>query len=78
MKIKLYDCVVLLRDLVEGVDFISPYHENIKAGSIGLVLELEDDWATVEFSYEDYRNPVHSVDLVDLTLYKQNEVSENG
>ena len=65
-KIELYDTVELLETLVEGEDFISSSKQDIKKGAKGCVIELKEDNALVEFSYNEYSDPVVSVKLSQL------------
>lgn len=70
-KINLYEDVVLLRDLKYGIDFIGGEKKDILKGSIGLVIEeIDDETCLVEFSSEEYRDPVTSVKYVDLAIKK--------
>ena len=65
-KIELYDTVELLETLVEGKDFISSSKQDIKKGAKGCVIELKKDNALVEFSYNEYSDPVVSVKISQL------------
>ncbi len=71
IKLELYDTVELLETLVEGEDFISFSKQNIEKGSKGHVLELNGDFALVEFSYDEYADPVVSVKMSNLTSVQQ-------
>ena len=64
MTIKQYDTIILLKDMIEGEDFLSSSKQTIKKGSIGTVVELlGDDKLLVEFSNTDYHDPVVSVPI---------------
>ena len=65
-KIELYDTVELLETLVEGEDFISSSKQDIKKGSKGCVIELNKDSALVEFSHNEYADPVVSVKISQI------------
>lgn len=70
-KINLYDAVVLLRDLKYGIDFIGGENKDIVKGSVGLVIEeIDGETCLVEFSNEEYRDPVISVKYIDLVIKK--------
>ena len=69
-QIELYDTVELLETLVEGEDFISFSKQNVEKGSKGRVMELNGDFALVEFSYDEYADPVVSVKKSKLKLCK--------
>ena len=64
MTIKQYDTIILLKDMIEGEDFLFNSKQTIKKGSIGTVVELlGDDKLLVEFSSTDYHDPVVSVPI---------------
>jgi hypothetical protein len=67
--VKIYSEVRLLKELKEGVDFLSTSKENIKENSVGTIIEIiDDEYVLVEFSNDDYEDPVHSVSIKDLEL----------
>lgn len=66
-KIELYKSVILRRDLLPGVDFISKDKTVFKKGSKGIVVEkIDEKGCLVEFSYKEYDDPVIGVDYDDL------------
>ena len=65
-KIELYDKVELLETLYEGKDFISNSKQDIIKGSKGCVIELQADKALVEFSSNEYKDPIVLVDVFKI------------
>lgn len=66
-KIGLYKNVILKRDLLPDVDFISKDKTIFKKGSRGIIVdEINEKGCLVEFSYKEYEDPVIGVSYDDL------------
>ncbi len=65
-KIELYDQIELLETLFEGKDFISNSKQDIIKGSKGYVIELQGDKVLVEFSSNEYKDPIVLVDVLKI------------
>ena len=65
-KNELYDQIELLETLFEGKDFISNSKQDIIKGSKGYVIELQGDKVLVEFSSNEYKDPIVLVDVLKI------------
>jgi len=60
---KLNDKVQLLIDLIEGMDFVSSSKQNIKKGSIGVIVDVIDD-SNVSLSFHIKNTKIQSLQSI--------------